>query len=133
MWLEVIVRDADGNSLYHSGAFDGVRGETDPDAVIWREDFRDAEGKRIPDHLTFITAEITHLRPGIPPKGEDLVSYQAPLAADVRGPLSLETRLWYRVATQEFAYNTLKIDLVIPPFELAAATYSLNGANEAQP
>lgn len=133
MWLEVIVRDADGKTLYHSGAFDQVRGETDPDAVIWREDFRDAQGQRIPDHLTFNTAQITHLRPGIPAKGEDLVSYQTPLAADVRGPLSLETHLWYRVATQEFAYNTLKIDLVIPPFELAAATYSLNGANETQP
>ncbi|MDM8347414.1 multiheme c-type cytochrome [Pseudomonas sp. sp1636] len=133
MWLEVIVRDAEGKVLYHSGAFDAERGETDPNAVIWREDFRDAKGKRIPDHLTFLTAQITHLRRGVPPKGEDVVDYQAPLPAGSHGPLTLESRLWYRVATQEFAYNTLKIDLVIPAFELAAATFSLSQIDEVAP
>lgn len=133
MWLEVRVTDASGAGLFHSGAFDAVRGETDPEAVIWREDFIDAAGRRIPDHLTFITAEIRHLRRGVPPKGEDVVPYEVALPADAKGPFRLSVRLWYRVATQEFAYNTLKTDLVIPPFELASAEFTLPVAGKVQP
>jgi hypothetical protein len=133
MWLEVAVRDALGAEIYHSGAFDAERGETDPDAVIWREDFRDTDGRRIPDHLTFITATVTHVRPGVPPKAEDVVAYEAPLPPEVKGPFILEARLWYRVATQDFAYNTLKTDLVIPPFELAAGKFTLPAGKEAHP
>ena len=133
MWLEVLVRDAAGTEIYHSGAFDAVLGETDPDAVIWREDFNDAEGKRIPDHLTFITAAISHVRPGVPPKGEDVVAYDAALPAGAKEPFRIEARLWYRVATQEFAYNTLKTSLVVPPFELAAAQFVLSDTEEVLP
>lgn len=133
MWLEVVVRDASGTEIYHSGAFDAERGETDPNAVIWREDFIDSDGRRIPDHLTFITAAITHVRPGVPPKGEDVVAYEVPLPPRATGPFTLEARLWYRVATQEFAYNTLKTDLIIPPFELAAGHFTLPVGKEANP
>jgi hypothetical protein len=133
MWLEVAVHDALGAEIYHSGAFDAERGETDPHAVVWREDFRDADGRRIPDHLTFITATVTHVRPGVPPKGQDVVAYEAPLPPEAKGPFILEARLWYRVATQEFAYNTLKTDLVIPPFELAAGKFTLPAGKEAHP
>lgn len=125
MWLEVVVKDAAGRTLLHSGAFDAERGETDPNAVIWREDFIDAAGQRIPDHLTFITAKVTHLRRGVPPRGEDVVPYDVALPQNARGPLTLTARLWYRVATQEFAYNTLRTSLVIPPFELASAVFTL--------
>jgi len=132
MWLEVVVRDATGAEIYHSGAFDATRGETDPDAVIWREDFIDADGERIPDHLTFITAAISHVRTGVPPKGEDVVRYDVAVTSDATGPFRVEARLWYRVATQEFAYNTLKTDLVIPPFELTAAEFALPATDEAR-
>ncbi|RDL50631.1 hypothetical protein BLJAPNOD_01754 [Ensifer sp. M14] len=133
MWLEVIVRDNAGSVVYHSGAFDALRGETDPQAVIWREDFLDTEGNRIPDHRTFITAAISHVRPGVPPKGEDLVAYETQLPLDAEGPFRLEARLWYRVATQEFVYNTLKMNLVIPPFELSAAEFNLSGSEVGHP
>lgn len=133
MWLEVAVRDSSGVEIYHSGAFDAVRGETDPQAVIWREDFLDVEGKRIPDHLTFITAAIAHVRPGVPPRGEDVVTYETELAPTSKGPFRLDVRLWYRVATQEFAYSTLKTDLIIPPFELAAAEFNLPDPQQVQP
>lgn len=133
MWLEVVVSDAQGTELLHSGAFDAVRGETDPQAVIWREEFIDAKGRRIPDHLTFVTAEVRHLRRGVPPKGEDVVPYEVRLPADAKGPFKLKVRLWYRVSTQEFAYNTLKTDLVIPPFELASAEFELPAAEGTKP
>jgi nitrate/TMAO reductase-like tetraheme cytochrome c subunit len=133
MWLEVVVRDASGAQVYRSGAFDAVRGETDPDAVIWREDFNDTEGRRIPDHLTFNTATVTHLRKGVPPKGEDAVAYETALGPDARGPFTLQARLWYRVATQEFAYNTLKTDLIVPPFELAAGQFVLPAGKDENP
>ncbi|WP_374649814.1 multiheme c-type cytochrome [Dongia sp.] len=125
MWLEVILRDRSGAVIYHSGKFDAERGETDPGAVIWREDFHDAEGNRIPDHLTFITAAISHVRTGVPPKAEDVVTYEAALRPDTVGPFKVEAHLWYRVATQEFAYNTLKAELIIPPFELVKAEFDL--------
>lgn len=134
MWLEVVVRDSSGTEIYHSGAFDAARGETDPQAVIWREDFLGADGARIPDHLTFITAAITHVRPGVPPRGEDVVTYEVELPPDAKeGPYRVEARLWYRVATQEFAYNTLKTDLIVPPFELAGAEFVLPDPDKAQP
>jgi cytochrome c553 len=133
MWLEVMVNDAAGTEIFRSGAFDAVRGETDPQAVIWREDFFDSKGRRIPDHLTFVTDEVRHLRRGVPPKGEDAVPYEVRLAAGVRGPFKLKVRLWYRVATQEFAYNRLKTDLVIPPFELASAEFTLPASAKVKP
>lgn len=125
MWLEVAVTDDAGQKIYRSGWFDAVKGITDPDAVIWREDFIGTDGKRIPDHLTFVTSAITHVRPGVPPKGEDVVHYDITLPSEARGPFQAEVRLWYRVATQEFIYNTLRADLVVPPFELAAARFEL--------
>ncbi len=133
MWLEVAVRDASGTEIYHSGAFDAERGEADPNAVIWREDFVDSDGRRIPDHRTFVTAAITHVRKGVPPRGEDVVAYEAPLAAGAEGPFTLQARLWYRVATQEFAYNTWKTDLIIPPCELVSAQFALPAGKEAKP
>jgi len=133
MWLEIVVSDANGSVIYHSGSFDTERGQTDPDAVIWREDFRDSAGNRIPDHLTFITAEITHLRKGVPPKGEDIVTYDVALSGDNTGPYQITARLWYRVATQEFIFNTLKTDLIVPPFELVSATFSLPADKKVRP
>ena len=64
---------------------------------------------------------------------QDVVAYEAPLPPEAKGPFILEARLWYRVATQEFAYNTLKTDLIIPPFELAAGKFTLPAGNEAHP
>ena len=133
MWLEIAVSDATGSTIYHSGAFDAERGQTDPDAIIWREEFLDASGNRIPDHLTFVTAEISHLRPGVPPKAEDIVTYDIPLQDDVTGPYRVTARLWYRVATQEFVFNTLKTDLIVPPFELANATFDLSVDKKTTP
>lgn len=133
MWLEVIVSDAAGVEIFHSGAFDAERGDTDRQAVIWREDFFNSKGRRIPDHLTFVTEEVRHLRRGVPPTGEDVVPYEVRLPAGSRTPFKLKARLWYRVATQEFAYNTLKTDLVIPPFELASAEFVLPAAQEVNP
>lgn len=132
MWLEVAVTDGAGQEVYRSGWFDRDKGITDPDAVIWREDFIDADGARIPDHLTFLTAAISHVRAGVPPKGEDVVRYDIPLPANTRGPIRVEVRLWYRVATQEFIYNTLKTDFVVPPFELAAARFELHPDNRSR-
>lgn len=133
MWLEVIVRDRAGATVYHSGAFDAETGETDPDAVIWREEFHDEQGNRIPDHLTFITAAISHLRRGVPPRGEDVVRYETELAPDAAGPFKVEARLWYRVATQAFAYNTLRTDLIIPTFELTSLEFELPRSGAVRP
>ncbi|HEX9859261.1 MAG TPA: hypothetical protein VGA75_12960, partial [Paracoccaceae bacterium] len=135
MWLEVVLRDAGGAAVYHSGRFDALIGETDPEAAAWMEKFLDVDGNRIRDHLTFQTAAISFERMPIAPKAEDVVGYDIPLPEGVQGPLRLEARLWYRAALQDLVYNIVKLDLVVPPFELVAlqATIPLPPVAEPRP
>ena len=127
MWLEVVVKNAKGETVFHSGGYDALLGATDPDAVAWIEEFLDEDGNRILDHLTFVTAAVTWQRVTIPPRGEDVVGYDIPLPEGETGPFTLEARLWYRVALQEMVFNNLKIDMPIPPFELTSLTSDLSG------
>jgi nitrate/TMAO reductase-like tetraheme cytochrome c subunit len=119
MWLELELTDATGRKFYHSGWFDDKLGEHDPKAVIWREQFWDEDGVEIKDHLTFNTAAVTYKRPLIPARGEDVVEYDLDLPKDLQGPVTLKTRLWYRVALQDIVSRVIKANIVIPPFLFA--------------
>lgn len=119
MWLELEVTDANGKKLHHSGWFDKKKGETDPKAITWMERFFDKNGNRIKDHLTFNTAAIDFTRALIPAKGEDLVEYDIKLPKDLKGPLKIKARLWYRVALQDLVYNVVKAKIIVPPFLMA--------------
>jgi len=119
MWLELVVEDAAGREVYHSGAFDEEKGRIAPGSVVWAERFIDRQGKRIMDHLTFNTARVDFIRPFIPAREEDVIDYAVALPKDAQGPFKVKARLWYRVAFQEFVVQILKTTLVIPPFLLA--------------
>lgn len=118
MWLELEVTDAAGKKLHHSGWFDGEKGVTDPDAVIWIERFWDQNGKRITDHLTFNTANVDFSRPLVPPRGEDVVEYDIKLPEGLKGPVKVKAKLWYRVALQDLVTKVIKASIIIPPFLL---------------
>jgi hypothetical protein len=130
MWLEVQVEDADGQVVFHSGAFDEEKGRIAPGSVVWAERFFDRHGERIMDHLTFNTAKVDFTRPFIPARGEDVVEYAVALPAGARGPFRVRAKLWYRVAFQEFVQQILKTTLVIPPFLLAETEQLVNADRE---
>ncbi len=130
MWLEVTVEDADGDTLFHSGAFDDGKGQIAPGSVIWAERFFDKEGRRIMDHLSFNTAKVDFTRPFIPARGEDVIDYPINLPADAQGPFKVKAKLWYRVAFQEFVVQILKTTLTIPPFLLAETEQRMDASIE---
>jgi len=119
MWLEVLLRDAEGQVLFHSGAYDADTGEVAEGAVRWMEVFLDDQGNPILDHLTFKTAAIEWERKTIPPRDEDVVSYDIPLPEAGTGPYEIEARLWYTVALPELLFNNLRVEMPVPPLELA--------------
>lgn len=119
MWLEVELLDAEGRPVFRSGAFDAGAGVTDPDAVMWIEQFLDESGAVIPNHLTFATARVEWVRRAIPARGEEVVGYDIALPAGAKGPFRLKARLWYRVALQDLVYQNLRLETPVPPFALA--------------
>ena len=125
MWLELDVKDAKDRKLHHSGWFDAKRGEHDPKSVTWMERFWDEQGKQIKDHLTFNTAAIDLTRALVPPRGEDVVDYAIEAPGDVEGPISIQAKLWYRVALQDLVHNVLRADIVVPPFLLTEVSATL--------
>lgn len=133
MWLEVEVQDAGGAVLFRSGGFDAGRGVTDPDAVMWIEEFLTSRGEVIPNHLTFATAEVRWVRRAIPARQEEIISYDVPLPKGSRGPFRLKARLWYRVALQDLVYQNLRLQATVPPLALAELDLTLPAAKGAVP
>lgn len=127
MWLEIVLTDAAGRIVFRSGGAAERPGAEDPQAVVWIEHFRDQDGARIVDHLTFDTAAVAWLRDPIPARGEDVVRYDVALAPGIAGPLHLEARLLYRIALPDLVYISLRRALAVPSFTLAALSADLPG------
>jgi len=119
IWLEVVVADAGGAVLFRSGGAAERLGVEDAEAVAWVEHFLDGAGERITNHLTFATAAVVWMRDPIPPRGEDVVAYEVPLAAGAARPLRLTARLYYRIALPDLVFANLRRDLPVAPFTLA--------------
>jgi len=114
MWLEVKVTDAEGNKIYHSGWFDEQKGFTDPDAVIYIKKMLDENEQLIDRHILFDVKEMYYQREPIRPNETDRVPYEFTLPANSKGPLTIETTLWYRIALQEIVKNIQKNLMPIP-------------------
>ncbi|MTH76951.1 multiheme c-type cytochrome [Paracoccus aestuariivivens] len=119
MWLDLTLTDAAGNVVYRSD------GPDTSETVAWIEHFKDSKGQRIPDHLTFQTAEVVWLRRPIPAKGEDIATYDIPLNGQTGGNLHLKARLLYRVALPDLLYSNLRREIAIPAFALAELSADL--------
>ncbi|MCC6222614.1 MAG: hypothetical protein IT201_03875 [Thermoleophilia bacterium] len=119
MWLEVRVTDADGRVSYHTGWFDDQTGAVDPEAETYIKLLHDRNGDRIMRHILFDVDRIEYTRRPIPAKASDRVPYTFTVPADARGPLTVEVRLWYKLALQELVTYALKMDWVAPPVLIA--------------
>lgn len=126
MELEVVLRDAAGAEVYRSGG--DMTGPEGSDAVRWMEEFLDARGRVIADHITFRTAALRWQRAPIPPRGEDVVAYDIALPAEARGPFTLEARLIYRLARPELVLSNMHMRMELPFFSLAELTATIPGA-----
>lgn len=127
MWLEVKVSDAAGKPLYHSGWFDAEKGEEDPEAVKYMKLMYDEDGSRNTRHILFDVKTMTYTRQPIGAGKSDEVAYEVPLPAGLpSGELTVEARLWYRLALQDILENVRKYTIpnlhaVIPPVPMAEA------------
>lgn len=103
MWLEVIVTDATGKEIYHSGALD-ADGNIDPDTEIFHTVFLDADGNET--HLPWEAVSILSDK-RVPPMETATESLAVPLPADVVLPLTVKVRLNYRTAPQSLMDEVL--------------------------
>jgi hypothetical protein len=123
LWLEIHVRDANGRTLYHRGAFDDKTGTEDTQATRWMKIVRDTEDGLDLRHLLFDAFSLRYTRRPIPPRGTDTVQYHIPLPDGTAGEVSVEVRLWYRLAVQDILKNIEsqglgKVDVIVPPLLL---------------
>ncbi len=95
LWLRVRVTDADGRVLIDSGQADPA-GNLPADSRLFLKEFGDADGK--PVGLIFWRYEKLLRDTRIPADGYRDERFALP--ADVRGPISVDTRLLYRIYPQ---------------------------------
>jgi hypothetical protein len=99
-WVEVIVRDAAGAEIYHSGGLDDGW-HIEPGSYIIRPVAIDLKGRQI------MMPDLWHpagpkFKQAIPPGKSETFDYEFKAPAGAKGPLSVEARLRYRKANQFF-------------------------------
>ncbi len=131
MWLEVKVNDSTGKTVFHSGWFDGEKGYEDPDAVKYLKILYDKDGNHIRNHVLFDVDRLEYTRKPIPAGQSDRIPYTVPLTdAAPDGDLTVEVRLWYRLALQDIVQNIRdKFDAgfhaIIPPVLMEETTVTV--------
>ena len=128
MWLEVEVSDSNGRTVFHSGAFDGKKGEEDPNSVRWVKLLKDENGKDDRRHVLFDTEHLYYPRKPIPAGASERVDYALPALPP--GQYAVRVRLWYRLAFQDILKNFEsqgrgKVEVVIPPLTMAETSGEL--------
>ena len=119
MWVELIVKDADDKVIYHNGEFNNKTGEIDPDVVaLYLKQLWDDDGQLINRHILFDVNRMNYLRKPILAKESDTITYQFNVPANVKGPLKVQSKLWYRLALQEILENVKEFQFpAIPALE----------------
>jgi hypothetical protein len=119
MWLELVVEDAKGKELYHSGALD-EKGEIDPEATIYQTVF--ADSRRSPTVKVW-EAETVLSDNRIGPKASVIEKHSFLMPENASSPISTRAVLHYRSASQEHidelfgngTYNVPVIDMETYP------------------
>jgi len=119
MWLELIVEDAKGKELYHSGALD-EKGEIDPEATIYQTIFADSRGNPT---VKVWEAETVLSDNRIGPKESVVEKHSFLMPENASSPISTRAVLHYRSASQEHidelfgngTYNVPVIDMATYP------------------
>lgn len=121
-WLEVIVVDGSGKTLYHSGALD-ENNMVYEDAVVYHTVLGDKEG-----NPTIKVWEMEQILSDnrIPPGKSSFEEYSFTIPQDVQNPLSITAKLNYQSASQELVDMLLgEGEVKVPTIEMARAEISL--------
>lgn len=138
MWLELVVEDANGRSVHHSGAFDATTGTVAADAPMWVKEVTDTQGAPELRHTLFDADRLRYPHKPIPAGQTQTIDYPVALPPTARGPFRIHARLWYRLGFQPVLENIREAGLddldgvVIPPLLLQEATATITPALEAR-
>jgi tetratricopeptide (TPR) repeat protein len=107
VWLELKASDADGRTIYWSGAVeDGGKGPVERGAHFYRAYLIDESGNPINKRNAWQARSTLYVRL-IPPGAADVAHYRVRIPKDARGPITFDARLNYRKFSRyytEFAY-----------------------------
>ena len=122
VWLELILRDAQGEVVLSSGILDQY-GQLDPTAVQFRKVLGDANGRPLDLHRIWIATQIL-ADTSLDPLETRRIPYRITLARPAVSPYTLTVRLLYRDVSQSFAEFALDRALTaddLPTREMARA------------
>ncbi|MBK7878291.1 MAG: hypothetical protein IPJ77_21760 [Planctomycetes bacterium] len=122
MWVELVVKDADGKELHRSGTLD-AHGELAPKTLRFGSELLDASGK--PTFKLWEAASFAWKR-CIAPKATDREPFHVTLPPGTRGPLSIEAGLLFRSAPPHVVKAVMKDAAFTPRIvEMASASSSV--------
>ena len=135
MWVQVTAKDAQGRVVYDNGWFNDQTGEIDPRAALYIKKMKNRDGSLNTRHILFDIDSLEYTRHPIRPGESDHVAYRIDLPPGVGGPLTVEAKLWYRLALQDVLKNIteyqvpgLSFDIekfIIPPVLMVSETAEL--------
>jgi hypothetical protein len=132
-WVEVMVKDATGKDIYHSG-FLKPDGMLDTRAHSFTNRPVNISGEFVDNHKVWTIHSVAYDN-SIQSGRSALVRYEFQIPADAKGPLSLTARVNYRHLRQSYLNNIFGTDHPLyPVVELASRTRILNvGLNPPTP
>jgi Flp pilus assembly protein TadD len=132
-WVEVVVKDAVGNDIYHSG-FLKPGGMLDTRAHSFTNRPVNLSGEFVDNHKVWTIHSMAYDN-SIQSGRSALVRYEFRIPPDAKGPLSITARVNYRHFRQSYLNNVFGPDHPLyPVIELSSRTRALNlGMNEPTP
>jgi tetratricopeptide (TPR) repeat protein len=132
-WVEVVVKDASGKDVYHSG-FLKPDGMLDTRAHSFTNRPVDLSGEFVDNHKVWTIHSVAYDNT-IQAGRSALVRYEFQIPPDVKGPLSIIARVNYRHFRQSYLNNIFGPDHPLyPVVEMASRTRTLNlGMNQPTP
>jgi Tfp pilus assembly protein PilF len=129
-WVEVTVKDAAGNDIYHSG-FLKPDGMLDTRAHSFTNRPVNSDGEFVDNHKVWTIHAVAYDN-SIQSGRSALVRYQFQIPPDAQAPLSITAKVNYRHLRQSYLNNVFGTDHPLyPVVELAARTRTLNvGQND---
>jgi tetratricopeptide (TPR) repeat protein len=132
-WVEVVVKDADGKDIYHSG-FLQPNGMLDARAHSFTNRPVNLSGEFVDNHKVWTIHSMAYDN-SIQSGRSALMRYEFQIPAKAKGPLSITARVNYRHLRQSYLNNVFGADHPLyPVIELVSRTRELNiGMNERTP
>ena len=132
-WVEVVVKDADGKDIYHSG-FLQPNGMLDARAHSFTNRPVNLSGEFVDNHKVWTIHSMAYDN-SIQSGRSALMRYEFQIPAEAKGPLSITARVNYRHLRQSYLNNVFGADHPLyPVIELVSRTRELDiGMNERTP